>query len=72
MDHVDDPRGILRRMEKNEIGVKCSAFYVAYSMTYEKQKKFDAAEKMYILGAERLVFVGLPDSKLANYSIVLS
>lgn len=53
MDHVDDPRGLLRRMEKNQIGVKHSAFYVAYSLYYEKQRKFEAAEKMYHIGAQK-------------------
>ncbi|CAA7392854.1 unnamed protein product [Spirodela intermedia] len=54
MDHVDDPRRLLRRMEKNQIGVKHSAFYVAYSLYYEKQRKFEAAEKMYHVGAQKL------------------
>ncbi|XP_078447008.1 mad3/BUB1 homology region 1 [Wolffia australiana] len=58
MDHVDDPRAVFRRMEKNRIGVKHAAFYVAYSLYYEKQKDFDAAEKMFLLGAQRLAEPG--------------
>ncbi|KAL8539269.1 hypothetical protein ACS0TY_001047 [Phlomoides rotata] len=54
MDHVDDPKPILRTMEKNRIGMKKSLFYQAYALYYEKMKKFDAAEKIYHLGVQNL------------------
>ncbi|MQM20346.1 hypothetical protein Taro_053362, partial [Colocasia esculenta] len=54
MDHVDDPRGVLRRMEENRIGIKHATFYVAYALYYEKNKKFEKAEKMYHLGVRNL------------------
>ncbi|GAB4827624.1 hypothetical protein Ancab_034508 [Ancistrocladus abbreviatus] len=54
MDYVEDPKALLRNMEKNQIGIKRSLFYEAYALYYEKLKKFEAAEKMYQLGAENL------------------
>ncbi|EPS57762.1 hypothetical protein M569_17055 [Genlisea aurea] len=50
MDFVDDPKAILKKMELNQIGTKSSLFYEAYSLYYEKQKKFDAAYRIYHLG----------------------
>ncbi|GFP96855.1 mitotic spindle checkpoint protein bubr1 [Phtheirospermum japonicum] len=54
MDFVDDPKAILKTMEKNRIGMKKSLFYQAYALYYEKMKKFDAAEKIYHLGVQNL------------------
>ncbi|CAN0888471.1 Mitotic spindle checkpoint component mad3 [Linum grandiflorum] len=52
MDYVDEPRVLLRTMEKNQIGMKRSLFYQAYALYYEKMKKFEDAEKMYHLGVQ--------------------
>lgn len=54
MDYVDDARAILRKMEKNGIGLKRAVFYSAYALYYEKKKKFEDAERMYHLGAQNL------------------
>ncbi|CAN1325733.1 Mitotic spindle checkpoint protein BUBR1 [Linum perenne] len=54
MDYVDEPRVLLRTMEKNDIGMKRSLFYQAYALYYEKIKKFEDAEKMYHLGVHNL------------------
>ncbi|TQD91521.1 hypothetical protein C1H46_022919 [Malus baccata] len=54
MDFVDDPRALLRTMEVNQIGTKHSLFYQAYDFYYEKNKKFEEAEKMYHLGVQNL------------------
>ncbi|KAJ7959619.1 Mitotic spindle checkpoint protein Bub1/Mad [Quillaja saponaria] len=54
MDFVDDPRIVLGRMEVNSIGTKCCLFYQAYALYYEKNKKFEDAEKMYHLGVKNL------------------
>lgn len=53
MDFVDDPKPVLRTMEKNRIGMKKSLFYQAYALYYEKMKRFDAAEKIYHLGVQK-------------------
>lgn len=53
MDFVDDPKLVLRTMEKNQIGMKKSLFYQAYALYYEKMKRFDAAEKIYHLGVQK-------------------
>ncbi|KAM1253499.1 hypothetical protein ACFX2J_041375 [Malus domestica] len=54
MDFVEDPRALLRTMEANQIGTKHSLFYQAYALYYEKNKKFEEAEKMYHLGVQNL------------------
>ncbi|CAI0377974.1 unnamed protein product [Linum tenue] len=54
MDYVDEPRLLLRTMEKNQIGMKRSLFYQAYALCYEKMKKYEEAEKMYHLGVQNL------------------
>ncbi|KAL3653456.1 hypothetical protein CASFOL_003137 [Castilleja foliolosa] len=54
MDFVDDPKAILKTMEKNRIGMKKSLFYQAYALYYEKMKKFEAAENIYHLGVQNL------------------
>ncbi|WOL06341.1 hypothetical protein Cni_G15073 [Canna indica] len=54
MDYVDDAKVLLRKMEKNGIGLKRAMFYLAYALYYEKHKKFDEAEKMYHLGVQNL------------------
>lgn len=53
MDFVDDPKSILRTMEENHIGMRKALFYQAYALYYEKLKKFEAADKMYHLGAQK-------------------
>lgn len=53
MDFVEEPRAVLKTMEKNQIGLKKSLFYQAYALYYEKMKKFDAAEKIYHLGVQK-------------------
>lgn len=53
MDFVDVPRALLRKMEANQIGTKHSLFYQAYALYYEKNKKFEEAEKMYQLGVQK-------------------
>ncbi|CAL9176489.1 unnamed protein product, partial [Musa hybrid cultivar] len=54
MDYVDDAKVLLRKMEKNGIGLKRAMFYLAYALYYEKQKKFTEAEKMYHMGVQNL------------------
>ncbi|KAH0664105.1 hypothetical protein KY284_029036 [Solanum tuberosum] len=54
MDYVHDPKSVLKAMESNRIGMKKSLFYQAYALYYEKIKKFEAAEKMYQLGVQKL------------------
>lgn len=54
MDYVENPRALLKAMESNGIGTKHSLFYQAYALYYEKNKKFDEAEKMYYLGVQNL------------------
>ncbi|XP_059301971.1 uncharacterized protein LOC132053890 [Lycium ferocissimum] len=54
MDYVNDPKAVLKTMESNRIGMKKSMFYQAYALYYEKIKKFEAAEKMYHLGVQKL------------------
>ncbi|XP_021841618.1 uncharacterized protein [Spinacia oleracea] len=54
MDYVDDPKALLRTMETKKIGKKRCLFYQAYALYYEKIKKFDDAEKMYLLGVQNL------------------
>lgn len=53
MDFVENPRALLKAMESNGIGTKHSLFYQAYALYYEKNKKFDEAEKMYHLGVQK-------------------
>ncbi|KAK9168064.1 hypothetical protein Syun_000204 [Stephania yunnanensis] len=52
LDFVDDPKPVLRAMEANRIGKKQALFYQAYSLYYEKLKRFEEAEKMYHLGVQ--------------------
>uniref|UniRef100_J3NB03 BUB1 N-terminal domain-containing protein n=2 Tax=Oryza brachyantha TaxID=4533 RepID=J3NB03_ORYBR len=54
MDYVKDARPLLKKMEKNRIGLKRAAFYMAYALYYEKHKRFEDAEKMYCLGTQNL------------------
>ncbi|KAG0467434.1 hypothetical protein HPP92_019014 [Vanilla planifolia] len=56
MDHVKEPRAILRKMEKSEIGMKRAEFYIAYAVYYVKKKRFEDAEKMYHLGVQKSTF----------------
>ncbi|XP_077245710.1 mad3/BUB1 homology region 1 isoform X2 [Tasmannia lanceolata] len=54
MDFVDDPKMLLRTMEKNRIGTKLALYYQAYALYFEKHKKFEESEKMYHLGVQNL------------------
>uniref|UniRef100_A0A0D9XNL7 BUB1 N-terminal domain-containing protein n=1 Tax=Leersia perrieri TaxID=77586 RepID=A0A0D9XNL7_9ORYZ len=54
MDYVKDAKPLLKKMEKNRIGLKRAAFYMAYALYYEKHKRFEDAEKMYCLGTHNL------------------
>ncbi|BAF29062.1 uncharacterized protein [Oryza sativa Japonica Group] len=54
MDYVKDAKPLLKKMEKNRIGLKRSAFYMAYAVYYEKHKRFEDAENMYRLGTQNL------------------
>ncbi|KAK7387472.1 hypothetical protein VNO78_28304 [Psophocarpus tetragonolobus] len=54
MDFVDDAKPLLRTMEVNHIGTKRCQFYQAYALYYEKNKKYDEAEKIYRLGVKNL------------------
>uniref|UniRef100_A0A0D9XWF7 BUB1 N-terminal domain-containing protein n=1 Tax=Leersia perrieri TaxID=77586 RepID=A0A0D9XWF7_9ORYZ len=54
MDYVKDAKPLLKKMEKNRIGLKRAAFYMAYALYYEKHKMFEDAEKMYCLGTHNL------------------
>ncbi|KAL6641985.1 hypothetical protein ACP70R_020166 [Stipagrostis hirtigluma subsp. patula] len=53
MDYVKDAKPLLKKMEKNGIGLKRASFYMAYAIYYEKHKRFDQAEKMYRLGIHK-------------------
>ncbi|XP_028784510.1 probable inactive serine/threonine-protein kinase bub1 isoform X2 [Neltuma alba] len=54
MDFVDDPLSLLKTMEVNHIGTKRCQFYQAYALYYEKNRRYDEAEKMYHLGVKNL------------------
>ncbi|XXG39801.1 hypothetical protein AAC387_Pa01g0667 [Persea americana] len=54
MDYVDDPKGLLKAMEINKIGLKRAIFYQAYALYYEKLKKFEESDKMYHFGVQNL------------------
>ncbi|XP_068636945.1 uncharacterized protein [Aristolochia californica] len=54
MDFVEDPKGLLRRMEANQVGIKLALFYQAYALYYEKLKRFEESEKMFHLGVQNL------------------
>ncbi|KAL6595675.1 hypothetical protein ACP70R_048015 [Stipagrostis hirtigluma subsp. patula] len=52
MDYVKDAKPLLKKMERNGIGLKRASFYMAYALYYEKHKRFEQAEKMYRLGIQ--------------------
>lgn len=54
MDYVKDAKPLLKKLERNRIGLKRAAFYMAYALYYEKRRRFDDAEKMYRLGIQNL------------------
>ncbi|KAJ4772142.1 Mitotic spindle checkpoint component mad3 [Rhynchospora pubera] len=54
MDYVDDAKVLLKKMEKNKIGLKRASFYIAYALYYEKHRKLEEAEKMYHAGVHIL------------------
>ncbi|XP_021301438.1 probable inactive serine/threonine-protein kinase bub1 [Sorghum bicolor] len=54
MDYVTDAKPLLKKMERNGIGLKRASFYMAYALYYEKHKRFNDAEKMYCLGIQNL------------------
>jgi len=53
MDYVADAKPLLKKMERNRIGLKRASFYMAYALYYEKHKRFNDAEKMYNLGIHK-------------------
>ncbi|KAF8706423.1 hypothetical protein HU200_030693 [Digitaria exilis] len=53
MDYVADAKPLLKKMERNGIGLKRASFYMAYALYYEKHKRFSDAEKMYRLGIQK-------------------
>ncbi|XP_078180932.1 mad3/BUB1 homology region 1 isoform X2 [Carex rostrata] len=52
MDYVDDAKVLLKKMEKNQIGLKRASYYIAYALYYEKHRKLEEAEKMYQVGVQ--------------------
>ncbi|KAL6871013.1 hypothetical protein ACP4OV_014861 [Aristida adscensionis] len=54
MDYVKDAKPLLKKMERNGIGLKRASFYMAYALYYEKHKRFEQSEKMYRLGIQNL------------------
>jgi Mad3/BUB1 homology region 1 len=52
MDYVDDAKLLLKKMEKNQIGLKRASFYIAYALYHEKHRKLEEAEKMYHAGVQ--------------------
>jgi len=54
MDYVADAKPLLKKMERNRIGLKRASFYMAYALYYEKHKRFSDADKMYNLGIQNL------------------
>ncbi|KAJ3680881.1 hypothetical protein LUZ60_015370 [Juncus effusus] len=64
MDYVDDAKVLLKKMERNKIGLKRSSFYIAYALYYEKLRKLEQAEKMYHIGVQNLAE---PVSDLQKY-----
>ncbi|KAF3329882.1 Mitotic spindle checkpoint protein BUBR1 [Carex littledalei] len=54
MDYVDDAKVLLKKMEKNQIGLKRASYYIAYALYYEKHRKLEEAEKMYHAGVQIL------------------
>ncbi|XP_047051106.1 probable inactive serine/threonine-protein kinase bub1 [Lolium rigidum] len=54
MDYVKDAKPLLKKLERNRIGLKRAAFYMAYALYYEKRRRFQDAEKMYRVGIQIL------------------
>ncbi|TVU50687.1 hypothetical protein EJB05_02067 [Eragrostis curvula] len=54
MDYVKDAKPLLKKMEQRGIGHKRASFYMAYALYYEKNRRFEPAEKMYRLGIQNL------------------
>lgn len=54
MDYVKDAKPLLKKLERNRIGLKRAAFYMAYAIYYEKRRRFQDAEQMYRVGIQNL------------------
>ncbi|XP_044946309.1 probable inactive serine/threonine-protein kinase bub1 [Hordeum vulgare subsp. vulgare] len=54
MDYVKDAKPLLKKLERNRIGLKRAAFYMAYAIYYEKRRRFQDAEQMYRMGIQNL------------------
>uniref|UniRef100_A0A453KBT1 BUB1 N-terminal domain-containing protein n=1 Tax=Aegilops tauschii subsp. strangulata TaxID=200361 RepID=A0A453KBT1_AEGTS len=54
MDYVKDAKPLLKKLERNRIGLKRAAFYMAYAIYYEKRRRFQEAEQMYRVGIQNL------------------
>uniref|UniRef100_M8CIQ6 Uncharacterized protein n=1 Tax=Aegilops tauschii TaxID=37682 RepID=M8CIQ6_AEGTA len=53
MDYVKDAKPLLKKLERNRIGLKRAAFYMAYAIYYEKRRRFQEAEQMYRVGIQK-------------------
>ncbi|TVU27183.1 hypothetical protein EJB05_29776, partial [Eragrostis curvula] len=62
MDYVKDAKPLLKKMEQRGIGLKRASFYMAYALYYEKNRRFESAEKMYRLGIQNWVLTGTSNS----------
>ena len=54
MDYVVDAKPLLKKMERNGIGLKRASFIWLNALYYDKHKRFNAAKKMYNLGMQLL------------------
>jgi len=54
MDYVVDAKPLLKKMERNGIGLKRASFIWLNALYYDKHKRFNDAKKMYNLGIQNL------------------
>jgi len=53
MDYVVDANPLLKKMERNGIGLKRASFIWLHALYYDKHKRFNDAKKMYNLGIQK-------------------
>ena len=53
MDYVVDAKPLLKKMERNGIGLKRASFIWLHALYYDKHKRFNAAKMMYNLGMQK-------------------
>jgi len=53
MDYVVDAKPLLKKMERNGIGLKRASFIWLNALYYDKHKRFNDAKKMYNLGMQK-------------------